>query len=62
LIQNASRHETRSTSTPPKSGPTRNAAVVHAVHRPIARPCSSCGNVEMMSASELGTSSAPAAP
>ena len=62
LIQNAARQETRSTSMPPKSGPIRNALVVHAVHRPIARPCSDFGNVATMSASELGTSSAPAAP
>ena len=62
LIQNAARHERRSTSTPPNSGPIRNALVVHAVHRPIARPCSDLGNVAMMSASELGTSRAPAPP
>ena len=37
-----------------------NAALVHAVHVPIAFAWAAPRNVDMMIASELGTSSAPA--
>jgi len=46
LIQKTARHEARSTRMPPKSGPMRNALVVHAVQRPIARPCSALDDAE----------------
>ena len=38
LIANTSRHDERSTKRPPMSGPTMNAALVQAVHWPIALP------------------------
>ena len=43
-------------------GPARNEALVHAVHCPMAFDCAASRNVEMISASELGTRSAPAMP
>ena len=56
------RHDAWSTSTPPISGPTTVEMPVQAVHDPIAAPRSSGGNVATISASVLGTSSAPAMP
>ena len=47
---------------PPASGPMIEAMPPHAVHDPIAAPRSPCGNAVTMIASELGASSAPAAP
>ena len=47
---------------PPASGPTMMAMPPHAVHEPIAAPRSRSGNAATMIASELGASSAPAAP
>jgi hypothetical protein len=43
-------------------GPARNAVLVQAVHDPIAFAWAGPENVERMSASELGTRSAPAMP
>ena len=61
-MRNASRHDTRSTNRPPTSGPTIIADVVIAVQMPIARLCAGPVKFEVMSASELGTRNAPAAP
>ena len=38
LIAKTSRHDSRSTNSPPISGPTMKAALVQAVHWPIAFP------------------------
>ncbi|CPU67391.1 Uncharacterised protein [Mycobacteroides abscessus] len=62
LIQKTQRHEIASMRMPPSSGPTSDAVLVHAVQEPIARACRSPSNVEMIMASELGTSRAPATP
>ena len=62
LIPKIQRHDALSTSRPPPSGPITIAMPAHAVHDPIAAPRSSAGNVEVMTASEAGTSSAPATP
>ena len=56
------RHETWSTIHPPTSGPTITATPPQAVHDPIAAPRSFGANAATMIASELGVSSAPAAP
>ena len=56
------RHESWSTITPPASGPTNDAIAPHAVQAPIAAARSAGGKAATMTASELGTSSAPAAP
>ena len=56
------RHETWSTITPPASGPTIDAMPPQAVQEPIAAPRSSGAKAVTMTASELGVSSAPAAP
>jgi hypothetical protein len=44
------------------TGPMIMAVVVIAVQIPIARPCAAPRNVAVMSARELGTRNAPAAP
>ena len=62
LMANTRRQDSRSTKTPPSTGPSRKAALVHAVQRPIAVPCAAPRNVDRMRARELGTSSAPATP
>ncbi|OUE16126.1 hypothetical protein CMMCA002_08215 [Clavibacter michiganensis subsp. michiganensis] len=62
LIPNTSRQSSASTSTPPSTGPTSMAVPVHAVHEPMARACAGPRKACAMRASELGTSSAPAAP
>ena len=62
LMTNTHRQLARSVSTPPMRGPARKAADVHAVQMPIAFACVAPRWVLMMSASELGTSSAPATP
>jgi hypothetical protein len=62
LIAKIQRHEARSTITPPASGPTITAIPPHAVHDPTAAPRSRGANAATMIASELGVSSAPAAP
>ena len=51
-----------STKSPPTTGPAMKAALVHAVHAPIAFACATPRNADMMMASELGTRSAPAIP
>jgi hypothetical protein len=56
------RHDAIAKSSPPASGPSTPAIPPHAVHVPIAPPRSSAGNVLTITASELGTSSAPATP
>ena len=56
------RHETWSTIQPPASGPTIAAIPPQAVHDPMAAPRSLGANAPTMIASELGVSSAPAAP
>jgi len=62
LTANTVRHELRSTSVPPTSGPATKAMPVQAVQVPIAFPCAGPSKCEMMSAIELGTKSAPATP
>ena len=62
LIRKIQRHDATCTSTPPPSGPITVATPVHAVQVPIAAARSPSPNVSMISASELGTSSAPATP
>ena len=62
LIAKIHRHEALSTITPPASGPMIIAIPLQAVHEPIALPRTFGGNAATMIASELGVSSAPAAP
>ena len=62
LMAKIQRHEAASTSQPPASGPITIAMPDHAVQDPIAPPRSSDGNVEMITASALGVSSAPNTP
>ena len=62
LIAKIQRHEVWSTITPPASGPTISAIPPQAVQEPIALPRSAWANAATMIASELGVSSAPAAP
>ena len=62
LMMNSHRHEPIASSSPPASGPSTPAIAPHAVQLPIAPPRSSGGNVFTITASELGTSSAPATP
>ena len=62
LIAKIQRHEAWSTITPPASGPMIIAIPLQAVHEPIALPRTFAGNAATMIASELGVSSAPAAP
>ena len=62
LMAKIHRHEVAWTSAPPPSGPMTVATPVYAVHVPIAAGRSSASNVSMISASVLGTSSAPAIP
>ena len=56
------RHEILSTISPPASGPTIDAIPPQAVQAPIAAARSRSVNAATMIASELGVSSAPAAP
>ena len=56
------RHEPWSTIRPPASGPTIAAIPPHAVQDPIAAPRSLGPNAATMIASELGVTSAAAAP
>ena len=56
------RHDSWSTIRPPASGPINDAIAPHAVQAPIAAARSFAGKAATMIASELGTSSAPAAP
>ena len=62
LIRKISRQEPIGSSSPPTSGPSTPAIAPHAVQLPIAPPRSDSGNVFTITASELGTSSAPAMP
>ena len=62
LIAKIHRHDANWIRAPPPSGPITVATPVHAVHVPIAAARSSSPNVSMISASVLGTSSAPAIP
>src|SRR3954451_14693973 len=62
LIPKIQRQVAWSTSRPPPSGPITIAMPAQAVHVPIAAPRSSAGKVAVMTASEDGTSSAPAIP
>ncbi len=62
LIAKIQRQDALSIRKPPASGPITVATPVHAVHEPMAAPRSAGGNVWMISASVLGTSSAPAMP
>src|SRR5436305_14575240 len=62
LIAKIHRHDALSTIQPPASGPTIAAIPPHAVHVPIAAPRWRGANVATITASELGTSSAPARP
>ena len=62
LMRNAHRHDSRSTNRPPITGPAIIAVVVPAVQMPIARLCAAPRKFDVMSASELGTRKAAAAP
>ena len=62
LIRKIQRHDAASIKAPPPSGPITVEMPLHAVQVPIAPPRSSGGNVDMMIASVLGMSSAPATP
>ena len=62
LMRNANRHDRKSTDSPPSSGPAIIATLVMPVQMPIALPWAAPRKFEVMSASELGTSSAPAMP
>ena len=62
LIRKIQRHDAACTSRPPPSGPITVATPVHAVQVPIAAARSPSPNVSRISASELGTSRAPATP
>ncbi len=62
LTAKISRHETSCTSAPPPNGPMTVAMPVHAVHLPIASARSFSSNESTISASVLGTSSAPKVP
>ncbi len=62
LMRKIHRHEATPSSTPPPSGPSAVAIAPNAVHVPIAAPRSDSANVATITASELGTSSAPATP
>ena len=56
------RHEVAPTIAPPASGPAIEAIAPQAVHEPTAAPRCSGGKAMTMIASELGVTSAPAAP
>ncbi len=62
FTRNTMRHEATASSSPPASGPSTPAIAPHAVQLPIAGPRSASGKVFTITASELGTSSAPATP
>ena len=62
LIAKIQRHEAWSTSQPPTSGPATEAIPPHAVHAPIAAARALFSKAATMIASELGVTSAPAAP
>jgi len=62
LTRNATRHDSRSTSSPPIGWPKSVSADVAAAHVPNARARAAPSNVAVMIDSEPGTSSAPAAP
>ena len=62
LIRNIQRQDAIASSSPPASGPSTAAIAPQAVQVPIAAPRSSSANVLTITASELGTSSAPATP
>ena len=55
-------HDAIANSSPPASGPSTVAIPPHAVQLPIAGPRSDSSNVATITASALGTSSAPATP
>ncbi|RIH88939.1 hypothetical protein Mterra_00890 [Calidithermus terrae] len=62
MIKKAARQPTVSTITPPTSGPSSVVAEDAADQTPMARPCSPSENPARISASEPGTSRAPATP
>ncbi len=62
LIRKIKRQEPIARSSPPASGPSTPAIAPQAVQLPIALPRSDSENVLTITASELGTSSAPATP
>ncbi len=62
LIRKIQRQETVSSSSPPTSGPTTVAMPLHAVQLPIAAERSDSEKTPTITASALGTSSAPATP
>ena len=61
-MTNSHRQDPIASSSPPASGPSTPAIAPQAVQLPIAAPRSDSGNVFTITASELGTSSAPATP
>src|ERR687884_203290 len=62
LIKNAARQEIESTRNPPTTGPRIVVAPEAPAQTPNARPCSSPEKLEVIRASDPGTSRAPAAP
>ena len=61
-MKKTERQEIESTRRPPTTGPRIAAAAEAPAQIPKARPCSSPSKLAVSSASEPGTSSAPAAP
>lgn len=55
-------HDATDKTKPPGTGPAIVATLSKKVHGPIALPCDAPVKAEIMSASELGTSSAPPKP
>src|SRR2546430_5049572 len=62
LKKNPNRHDTESTSHPPRNGPSAVATPASPDHAPMARPRSSGRNVDEMMARLLGTRNAAATP
>ena len=62
LMRKIQRQDASTSSSPPASGPSTPKIAPHAVQLPIAAPRSDAEKVFTITASELGTSSAPAIP
>ena len=62
MIAKIQRHDAASTSCPPTSGPSTVPMPPQAVQAPTARPRSSGRNVDTITASAAGVSTAPATP
>ena len=62
LMAKTQRQEATDTRNPPSTGPNTAEVPLQAVQVPIARPAASPRKLDMISASELGTRSAPKMP